>query len=293
MAWGSARNLFIWLRILGARCIRIDENGNGVLVLNRKSPLGMKGDWVHTPQDKTIFKYVIEHGEWEIDESRFLADQISRVQKTQEGTPKVTFIDIGANSGLVTRQVLNLSKSDCDVVLVEPIPNHIKAIQANLKEFNQKNNLIIVEAALGETTGELEISIENSNRGNSSFLPSAMPTSGFVKLNVKTIAVQDFATQYIPNSENFVLKSDVQGYDSKILALLPEELWNRCIGAVIEVWSLPEIEQIEVKNLLGMWKNFTNLNWAADYSRPATLEEIEKFWLSKSGKSRNLFLSNS
>ena len=291
--WKTAKKIPILLRLAGARCVRIDEYENGLLILNRNSSLGRKGECVWTPQDKTIFKFVVDHGEWEIDESRFLAGQITLVETSSSSKSKVVFIDIGANSGLVTRQVLNLSESDCDVVLVEPIPNHVKAIEANLKKFNEKNNLLIVEAALGETSGKLEISIDNSNKGNSSFLPSAMPNSGFQKLVVNTIAVQDFVTHYIPNSDNYVVKSDTQGYDSKILALLPVEFWNSCAGAVIEVWSLPEVEAFQVEKLLNMWIGFSNTNWAADGSAPTNLEEIGKFWLSKSGKSRNLFLSDS
>jgi FkbM family methyltransferase len=160
-----------------------------------------------------------------------------------------------------------------------------------LKEFSQKNNLRIVEAALAGSTGELEIRIENSNRGNSSFLASAIPASEFLRLNVRTISVQDFVKNHIPNADYFVLKSDVQGYDSKILGLLPSELWEKCVAAVVEVWALREIEPLEVENLLILWRNFSSVSWTADRDRLATLEEVHDFWLGKSGKSRNLYLS--
>lgn len=291
--WSIVRKIPVWLRWSGARCIRIDDFENGVLILNRNSSLGRKGEIVYTPQDNTIFKFVIEHGEWEIDESQFLADRIIRDVKSSKIKLKPVFIDIGANSGLVTRQVLNLSQSDCDVVLVEPIPNHVKAIRANLENFDRNNNLLIVEAALGEKNGEFEISIDNSNRGNSSFLPSAMPSTGFRKLIVKTIAVSDFVEQYIPNADSYIVKSDTQGFDSKILALFPADFWNKCVGAVVEVWALPEVEAIQVEKLLKMWKKFSNLSWSANGSAPTNLQEIADFWLSKSSKSKNLFLSNS
>jgi hypothetical protein len=141
--WSVVKKIPVWLRLSGARCIRIDDFENGVLILNRNSSLGRKGAIVYTPQDNTIFKFVVEHGEWEIDESQFLADRLIRDVKPSERKLKPVFIDIGANAGLVTRQVLNLSRSDCDVVLVEPIPNHVKAIRANLEKFNPENNFVI------------------------------------------------------------------------------------------------------------------------------------------------------
>jgi FkbM family methyltransferase len=289
--WILGKRVAITLQFVGAKQIGVDEFENGLLRLNRTTSLGKRGDLVTTPLDKTIFKFVVRHGEWEPQESRFLANRLMTSEARSEGSQRLVFVDIGANSGLVSRQVLNLSGSNCDLVLVEPIPNHVNAIKANLKNSGCDNQISIIEAALGASTGELEISIENSNRGNSSFLPSAMPASGIRKMIVKTLAVEDFFQTYLSNFDKFIIKSDTQGYDSKILSLLPQEFWDKCGGAVIEIWALPEIEPVPVQNLLKMWSGYSNYNWAPNSSAPTTIKEIETFWLSKSGKSRNLFLN--
>jgi FkbM family methyltransferase len=291
--WSSGRDAAIKMRILGARPVGIDEFENGLLILNRASLLGDKGELVTTPLDHTIFKYVADHGEWEPEESRFLANLLKASGSNGKDKDHLALIDIGANSGLVTKQVLRLSGSECSLVLVEPIPNHVKAIRANLMQLQQSNQIKIVEAALDEITGERTIQIQVSNRGNSSFLSSAMPNSEVKELTVKVLAVQEFVNEYLNGFRKFLIKSDTQGFDSKILSLLPTDVWNKCEGAVIEVWALPEIELEHVKNLIGMWGHFSEFNWEADGSAPTNLREISSFWLSKSGKSRNLFISGS
>ena len=289
--WSRGRDVAIKMRILGARHIGIDEFENGLLRLNRASLLGDKGDLVTTPLDRTIFKYVADHGEWEVEESRFLAKLLSDCGFNDEVKDSVAFVDIGANSGLVTKQVLRLSKSECSFVLVEPIPNHVKAIQANLMHLQHRSRLRIVEAALDEFSGEGKILIQDSNRGNSSFLSSAMPKSDSKELTVKVLAVEDFFNDYLDGFRKIVLKSDTQGFDSKILSLLPKQVWNHCEGAVVEVWALPEIDIRDVENLMDMWTQFSEFNWEADGSAPTNLREVSSFWLSKSGRSRNLFIS--
>ena len=288
--WSRGRNIAIRARILGARHIGFDEFENGLLILNRASLLGEKGDLVTTPLDRTIFKYVADHGEWEPDESRFLAKLLIEFELNFGRKNPVALVDIGANSGLVTRQVLRLSGSDCSLVLVEPIPNHVKAIQANLMHLRQKNNLKIVEAALDSITGERKILIQDSNRGNSSFLSSAVPASETKELTVKVLAVEDFVSGYLSGFGRFVIKSDTQGFDSKILSLLPRETWQKCEGAVVEIWALPEIEIMHVESLINMWTHFSVFDWEADGSSPTNLGEISSFWLGKSGRSRNLFI---
>jgi len=285
-----AKQFAIAIRIVGARSVGVDQFENGVLSLNRATMLGRKGDLITTPLDKTIFRFIVEHGEWEPQESRYLSKCLIATDSAEGLSSKVAFVDVGANSGLVTRQVLNHSGSHCDVVLVEPIPNHVKAIEANLTYLRGNNRVQIVEVALGEVSGQSEISMDISNRGNSSFLSSAMPASDIRKLQVKTLAVEEFFKTYLSNFDNYIIKSDTQGFDSKILSLLPTDFWEKCRGAVVEVWALPEIEAISVRNLLKLWVNFSDFNWAADGSVPTNLDEIDSFWLSKSGGSKNLFL---
>jgi len=289
--WRFVRYFLIAIRLKGARSVGVDEFENGLLVLNRTTSLGERGELVTTPRDETIYRFVVEHGEWEPDESLYLSNRLIAAEDVGENALKIALVDIGANSGLVTRQVLTLSGSACEVILVEPIPNHVIAIQANLKKWGDTNQVRIVEAALGETNGQSEISIEKSNRGNSSLLSSAMPASGTLKLSVEILAVEDFFKGFLSNFDHYIIKSDTQGYDSRILSLLPIEFWNKCQGAVIEVWALPEIEVLPVQVLLTKWHSYWDFNWAADGSSPTNLEEIESFWLSKSGKSKNLFIN--
>jgi hypothetical protein len=64
------------------------------------------------------------------------------------------------------------------------------------------------------------------------------------------------------------------------------------VSAVIEVWALDEISNQDVKTLLSMLQEFEHVAWQAN-TRKEKIEliEVSEFWLSKSGSSRNLFLS--
>lgn len=83
--------------------------------------------------------------------------------------------------------------------------------------------------------------------------------------------------------------------DALILSRIPMKIWQTVESAVIEVWALPEVEEIDVHNLLAMWKDFNFISWSSNLTEGGdiTLSDVEKFWLSKSRLERNLFLSKS
>ena len=277
------------MRLTGARIAGIDEFENGILVLNRKTLLGSRGERIITPIDTTIFTYVIQHGEWESYEARFLADVLSRCKDNHEVGSQIYFLDIGANAGLITRQVLNLARFELNALLIEPIPNYVKAIEANMKKFENFHNVHILESGLDKFTGEKKIRIQVSNKGNASFLASPIPKSESSEKIVKVLAVKEFSQKYLKDCDGIVIKSDTQGFDATVLSLLPNRIWNRCSGIVVEIWALPEIDSEEVAKLMQQWQRFSFLGWDDEGKNRTNLEDIRNFWLSKSGKSRNLY----
>ena len=288
--WVLGIKIGVTLRFLGARHIGTDDFENGLLKLNRGTSLGKKGEIICTPIDKMIYEHVIHHGEWESAESKFLSELLIKYENDIVKKNLIALVDIGANSGLVTRQILRLSKSKCSVILVEPIPNHIRAIQSNLKYFQKLNQIQIVEAALDQVSGKKNIRIQISNRGNSSFIPSVVPKFDSMDLLVDVLSVEEFYIRYLSGFEQFFIKSDTQGFDAKILSLLPGGIWGKCKGAIIEVWALPEVESEDIERLIDMWTHFSSYNWKYDGTAPTNLCDIRSFWLSKSGKSRNLYI---
>lgn len=58
------------------------------------------------------------------------------------------FLDIGANTGLITLQAMNLAKTNQDAILVEPIPRHVDAIRNNVENILEKGKVHIMQFGL-------------------------------------------------------------------------------------------------------------------------------------------------
>ena len=129
---GKARKLLaIWRFQLwpAARSVDILENGNHLVKLTRHSPLGKRGSILELPRDKVMFGAVQRSGYWDLELSHFLREGLDGKQMLEE---KSALLDIGANTGLVTLQTMNIAAGRHDYFLFEPIPRHVSAIRRNL-----------------------------------------------------------------------------------------------------------------------------------------------------------------
>jgi hypothetical protein len=79
--------------------------------------------------------------------------------------------------------------------------------------------------------------------------------------------------------------------DALILSRIPKRVWQNTECAVIEVAALPDINKIDVDDLLLMFNCFEIISWSPNLKQKISLKEISEFWLSRSGSQRNLFLS--
>lgn len=270
---------------LGARIVGTTPNSNTLLQLNKNYALGHKGIILELPRDLVIFESVRKWGIWELEESEFLARGIRKVGGRGK---KAAVLDVGANTGLVTLQAMNLSKTSIEVFLFEPIPRHVSAIKYNLGNLP---NIHINEFALSNENGNSEIFTEATNHGNTSLLASAFPSDELIRTRIKTIDTAEYCDSILVGFDNYVIKCDTQGMDALILSRIPNRIWQNTEVAIIEVWALPEIREQDVTRLLAMFQNFNYVSWNSNSQEKIHLDEISEYWLSKSGTSRNLFLS--
>ena len=280
--------LLIKFGVIGAKTVGITINGNMLLQLNKDSALGSKGTILEIPRDKVIFEFVRRKGLWELEESQFIAQALKSAHR-RSNSSKIALIDIGANTGLVTLQALNLAKTKTEVFLFEPIPRHISAIKRNLGHFS---NIHLNEFALSYKNGQSQIFTESTNHGNSSLLNSVVPKNRMISNTIKIVQTEKFFARNLNKFASYVIKCDTQGMDALILSRIPRSIWKKCESAVVEIWSIKEIRSADVDKLLDMWKDFQFFNWHPDFTGGnIKLDEIKEFWLKKSGKARNLFLS--
>jgi FkbM family methyltransferase len=238
--------------------------------------------------DRVIYKSVKNKGSWELEGSKFLARSLKKASENPH--TKIALLDIGANTGLVTLQAMNLSNTKNEVFLFEPLPKHTSAIRYNLKNFL---NIHVLEFALSDINGKAEIFTESNNHGNTSLFESAVPQIGMILTQVELVETTEYCEKFLNNFHSFVIKCDAQGMDALILSRFPERIWKNCESAVIEVWALAEVSKRDVEGLLSMCQEFKYVGWHPDVGKKKKIElnEVSEFWLSKSGSSRNLFLS--
>jgi hypothetical protein len=79
--------------------------------------------------------------------------------------------------------------------------------------------------------------------------------------------------------------------DSKVLSLFSNEFWGQVKCCVIEIWAIESIKISDVETLMRRWEHFVLLSWDHNREKKCTLDDVKNFWLSKSGSTRNLFIS--
>ena len=284
----SAIAIRIRSRFRGARIVGVSQNGNTILRLNKNYALGRKGTDLELPQDLVIFESVKRRGDWELEESEFLAIALRKVGKITSS--KAALLDIGANTGLVTLQAMNLSKKSIEAFLFEPIPRHVAAIEHNLRSLK---NIHVNEFALSNQNGKSEIFTQTTNHGNTSLLKSVVPSDELIRTSIKLVDTSEYCDNFLKGFDEYVIKCDTQGLDALILSRIPNRIWQSTEAAIIEVWALPEILEQDVTDLLAMCQDFKFASWHPKSQERLSLKEISEFWLGKSGTHRNLFLSKS
>jgi FkbM family methyltransferase len=272
------------LHVSGAREIPSSDTQMVKLVLNKSYPLGIKGTEIELPKDHVIFKHISLRGKWEIKESIFLANQLRALRKFE----KTALIDIGANIGAITLQAMNIASTTNHCVLIEPSSRHASAIRCNLSNANF--DFSVYEFALSNVNGKAELFSQESNRGNSSIIESVVPISEKSSEEIQLRDAKEFFQVELNSYERFVLKSDTQGYDALILSRISKSAWEKMYAAVIEVWALPSIDPLHVAVVLRQLTEFSRISWDPECNEIVDSTEIGNFWLSKSSKSRNLFL---
>jgi len=117
-------------------------------------------------------------------------------------------IDIGANSGLVTKYMRDYAKI---VYAIEPDPNHFAALKKN-KEYNKWDNVEIFNAAVAESNGKMMLNTLDNNQTCNS-LANDYGQGGN---EVETIRLDAFMAANKIKEVDFV-KCDVENYEDILL----------------------------------------------------------------------------
>jgi len=258
-----------------------------VLTLREDTSIGKKNDKIFVTNDS--------YQTWYIMNSRdFHKSFVEKVLEYTRSDISYNLIDIGANTGLLTRCLLNNLSNIRNCFLVEPELDNVFCIKNNLQYFK---NINILDCALDLSDGKKKLFIDQNNRGNLS-LNYEMMTLKQDKLrfmnsrdnyvNVKTKNIKNYFNEII-NENNNIIKIDVQGYDEVIFQEIPKDVLIKTDVLFIEITPLKSKKFDEEKfNLnLDLFKRYITSN-----GNQLTKDEVIQITKRQSGKSFDLIFLN-
>ena len=198
--------------------------------LNADGPLGPQGSTLLVPADRVLLPAVFSQAAWQYDSVEFM------IEKMEKGK-RYILLDIGANIGLVTRQLLHRTRGIEVCLCIEPDLQNFATLGFNLGQFGEVE-LRLFNYALGRAEGELEFYRDLENVGNYSLNFDAMRNRPFEVTHVRVLDANKWFGREVPSNCAILWKSDTQGSDEIIVAETPWDVWNRVECAIIELWRI-------------------------------------------------------
>ncbi len=278
---------FLWTLTNNLLSNSISTPTISVLTLNEDTSLGKKDEKIFVTNDSYQTWYIM-------NDKNFNQKLVDKVLDLTKPHFQYNLIDIGANTGLLARSLLNKLKNIQNTFLIEPDKENLFCIRNNLKNFR---NINVSDFALDVTDGDKKLFIDKNNKGNLSFNYEMM-TLKQDKLNfmnskdnyeiVRTKSISDYFNE-IKNDCRNIIKIDVQGYDEVIFQEIPDEILNKTDVLIIEITPLKSkiFDKQKFNSKLKCFKKYSNFN-----GDQLNIDEINKMTEMKSGKSFDLIFLN-
>ena len=278
---------FLWTLTNNLMSSSVSSPTISVLNLKEDTTIGKKNEKIFVTNDSYQTWYIMNDKTYH----QKFTDQISNLIQ-----PNIQYnlVDIGANTGIITRCLLNKLTNIKNVYLVEPSKDNLFCIYNNLKNFK---NINISNFALDILDGEKKLFLDKNNKGNLSFNYEMM-TRSEDKLNfmnsendyeiVKSKNINDYFNE-IKNGLKNIIKIDVQGHDEIIFQEIPEEVLNNTDILIIEITPLKSksFDKQKFNSKLNCFKKFMNFS-----GKEFSADEINKMILQQSGRSFDLIFLN-
>jgi FkbM family methyltransferase len=194
-------------------------------VLKKNTPLGKKGENIKLFFDQIITPNVIKNGSWDI----FIVNFIKKFSKKKIS---YSFIDVGANIGLMSRQILNAGIKINSIFCFEPEINNFLLLKKNVGFFKES---FFFNFALGNTNKDkAKLYLDSLNKGNYSLSKQNIKRE---YCNIKIISANTIIKKIIRNNRvnNIIYKSDTQGKDIEIFLSLDSDILKKIKIICIEI----------------------------------------------------------
>jgi FkbM family methyltransferase len=126
-----------------------------------------------------------------------------------------TFIDVGANTGLFTKMVLDGLGENfiSSVILFEPVPYLFDECK---NKFDRNKNIIVSNLALSDKNEFATILASNQNLGYNKIYKEGMEIHSCEKYEIRCVTFSDWAFENKIEKVDFV-KVDAEGYDVNVI----------------------------------------------------------------------------
>jgi len=252
------------------------HKSKNLLSLRNFSLLGRRGDEIHISEDLVIFEQTRLNGNWALEEVEFI------LRQAVNGS---VLLDLGANAGLVSLQVMHMSGRRISAVCVEPIPRNFNFIEHNLRHYVHET----YQFALGKRQELSEFYVRHTNFGNSSAVKSNL-RGEFDTINVKFEhpSILD-ESPLIRNTLSVILKSDLEGMDISVIARFSRSLWEKINAGVIEIWPNGNLELEDIEAFVEGLSVFAWKSWDPRGHVPIGNDELLNYLLLGSSEIKSLY----
>ena len=183
------------------------------LKINKKSTLGIKNEIVYMPFDKTLTWWVISEGAFK----HFILNHVKKINED------FIFIDIGANVGLISKQISNIAKKRAYIHCFEPNMLNFNCLELNVGKIATCYNFGLSNKNEKKTLYKL-----NDNHGHSTFLVnSSFDAKEECDLKDINIELNKIIKDRKNSKTKIVLKIDTEGYDLFLISVLKKEILNK------------------------------------------------------------------
>ena len=192
------------------------------------------------PADLVVSRLLVQDGIFEEPETELV----------HRGAPGDVVVDVGANIGYYTLLFVRLVGDTGRVYAFEPDPANFALLQKNVWA-NGYHNVVLIQKAVSDRSGPLNLYLSSSNKGDHRIFPSE---EGRSRIEIQGVSLDDFFRDH-HSSVDFI-KIDIQGSEAaalhgmrKLLGRSPQakvltELWP---------WGMERFgtQPVEVFRLLG------------------------------------------
>jgi len=160
--------------------------------------------------------YVNRFGYWDKDLSQFISSNLNNSDRRK------IFLDIGANQGLVTLQVIKgcFDIKNTEFILLEPVVEFFGNLQKNFHQSNSLASYTLLNFGLGRVPNQSAYSYtSNRNSTSTQYLNLTLDPKNKLKINnIVIVSVAQFIMSYLDTKtfDQLIVKSDTDGSDLEI-----------------------------------------------------------------------------